>query len=78
MAVRKVVVLIVVSERELYALFCDLTSIMCITYLLGPIFFTSFCNYRRFSIKPPGGLLSYKMGLIIEWGSIDFLNTFNS
>ena len=41
-----VVVLVVVSRRELYALLCEIASIMCITYLLGSIFFTSFWKYE--------------------------------
>jgi len=44
---RKVVALIVVSKYELNALICEITSIMCITYLLGSIFFTSFCKYLK-------------------------------
>ena len=45
MVVRKVAVLIVVCKCDLYALLCEITSIMCITYLLGSIFITSFCKY---------------------------------
>ena len=45
--VRKVVAQIVISKCELYALLCEITSIMSITYLLGSIFFTSFCKYVK-------------------------------
>ena len=44
MVVRKVVALIVVSKFNFSALFYELTNIMCITYLLGSIFFTFFIN----------------------------------
>ena len=43
--VRKVAALIGVSKCELYALRCKIASILSIIYLLGFIFFTSFCKY---------------------------------
>ena len=47
MVLHKVVVLIVVSECELYVLLCEIKGIMCITHLIGSIFFTSFCKYVK-------------------------------
>ena len=44
MVVGKVVALIVISKCELYAVLCEITSIMCISYLLGSTFFASFCK----------------------------------
>ena len=44
MVVRIVIAMIVVGEYELYALLCEIASLMCITYLLDSIFFTSFCK----------------------------------
>ena len=43
----KVVALLVVGKCELYALHCEITGIMCITYLLQSIFCTSFCKYVK-------------------------------
>ena len=44
MVVRKVIALSVVSKCEICALHYEITSIICITYLLGSIFLTSFVN----------------------------------
>ena len=45
MVVHKFVALIFISKRELCALLCEATSIICINYLLGSIFFISFCKF---------------------------------
>ena len=45
--VHKVIALIVISKCELYALLCEIASIMHISYLLCSIFFTSFCKYVK-------------------------------
>ena len=47
MAVCKVIALIVVSNCELYHLALQNIKLMCITYLLGSIFLTSFCKYVK-------------------------------
>ena len=36
---------IIFNNSELHVLLCEVRSIMCITYLIGFIFFTSFCKY---------------------------------
>ena len=66
MVVRNVVVLIVVSRRELYALRCEITSITCITYLLGSIFFTSFYKYVKWESGKKWVFLTTSQGIVKE------------
>ena len=64
MVVRNVVVLIVVSRRELYALLCEITSITCITYLLGSIFFTSFYKCVKWESGKKWVFLTTSQGIV--------------
>ena len=67
MIVRKVVALIVVSKCELDVLLCEITNIMCITYLLGSIFFfTSFCEYVKWESGKKWVLLTTSQGKVRE------------
>ena len=59
MVVRKVVALNVVSKYELHALLCEVTSIMCITYLLSSIFLTYFYKYVKWG-QGESGWLDYQ------------------
>ena len=62
MVVRKVVALNVVSKCDLYALLFEITSIMCITFLMGSIVFTSSCKYVKFFCQGKIGCFDYQSG----------------
>jgi len=66
MVVREVVALIVLSKWELYALLCKILSIMCITYLLGSIFSTSFCKYAKWGSGKKWMFLTAGQGKVRE------------
>ena len=59
MVVCKVVALFLVSKCELFALFCEIASIMWITYLLGSIFFT-FMYICEMGVKEKIGVFDYQ------------------
>ena len=62
MVVRKVVALSAVSKCEFYALPCEITSIICITYQLDSIFHTSFCKYVKWRPGKEENVFDFQSG----------------
>ena len=62
MFVRKVVALIVVSKCELYALLCEITSKMCITFPLGSILSLLLFINMWDGVQGEVGALDYQSG----------------
>ena len=67
MAVRKVVVLIVVSKCELHYLASCNRKYMYSSYLLGSIFFTSFCEYVKWESGNKWVFLTTSQGMVREF-----------
>ena len=67
MVFHKVIALIVVSKYDLSASPCEITSIMCITYLLGSIFFTSCCKYVKWGSRKKWLFLTASQGIVREF-----------
>ena len=65
MLVRKVITLIVISKCELYALLCEITNIVCSTYLLGSIFFT-YCDKYMTLESAKNGSFDCQLGKVRE------------
>ena len=60
--VRSVIAVIAVCKCELYALLCEITSLVCVTDLLGSVFLTSLCKCVKWGFRDKVGAFVYQSG----------------